>query len=239
MPNDLLLGIDIGTQGVKGMLVEPSGKIIAQAQVEHGSFSLHPDWCEQDMLTCWWENPVIVLRQLVQTPGVSPAQIKVVSVSGLYPAMGATDGGGNPLAPAILYSDNRSTAEVYEINQALGLQLSGEELTPKLVWFLRNQPELARQMRMFFDAAHYLVYRLCGEYVADTVTTGLYGAIYQSPSASWREAVCARFDIPAEILPASTHPPRSSARCTRPPPEPPVSPWAPRCSPACPTCWLP
>ncbi len=153
------------------------------------------------MLTCWWENPVIVLRQLVQTPGVSPAQIKVVSVSGLYPAMGATDGGGNPLAPAILYSDNRSTAEVYEINQALGLQLSGEELTPKLVWFLRNQPELARQMKMFFDAAHYLVYRLCGEYVADTVTTGLYGAIYQSPSASWREAVCARFDIPQEILP--------------------------------------
>src|SRR5512136_2892965 len=130
MANDLLLGIDIGTQGVKGMLVEPSGKIIAQSQVEHGSFSLHPDWCEQDMLTCWWENPVVVLRQLVQTPGVQPEQIKAVSVSGLYPAMGPADGNGNPLAPAILYSDNRSTAEVYEINQALGLQLSGEELTP-------------------------------------------------------------------------------------------------------------
>ena len=45
---------------------------------------------------------------------------------------------------------------------ALGLKLTSEELTPKLVWFLRHEPQLARQMRMFFDAPHYLVYRLCG-----------------------------------------------------------------------------
>lgn len=198
---DLLLGIDIGTQGVKGALVHSGGRIIAQHQLEHGSTYPRPDWCEQDMTRNWWVNPRIVLRNLLDSSGIRPEQIKIISVSGLYPALGPTDAHGNPIAPAILYSDNRSTAEVYEINEALGLQLSGEELTPKLVWFLRNQPELARLMKMFFDAPHYFVYKLCGEYVTDTVTTGLYGAIYQSPSASWRESVCERFGIPVGILP--------------------------------------
>jgi len=111
--------------------------------------------------------------------GITPSQIKAISVSGLYPALGPTDGAGNPLTKAVLYSDNRSVAEVEEVNQALNLQLTTEELTPKLIWFLRNEPLLASQMRMFFDAPHYLVFKLTGEYVTDTITTGLYGAIYQ------------------------------------------------------------
>ena len=201
MYNELLLGIDIGTQGVKGILADKTGMIVAQHQVEHGSIHPQPDWCEQDMIVNWWENPVIVFQTLLQSSGVHAEQIKAISVSGLYPALGPTDGAGNPLANAILYSDNRSIAEVEEVNQTLGLQLTTEELTPKLIWFLRHEPDLAARMRMFFDAPHYLVYKLTSEYVTDTITTGLYGAIYQSPTASWRENVCEQFDIPLNILP--------------------------------------
>lgn len=206
MDDHLLLGIDIGTQGVKGILVDPTGKIVAQHQIEHGSAYPRPDWCEQDMMINWWENPVFVIKELLNSSQADPKQIKVVSASGLYPALGPTDGDGNPITKAILYSDNRAVAEVAEVNEALGLQLTSEELTPKLIWFLRHEPELAAQMRMFFDAAHFLVYKLTGEYVTDTITTGLYGAIYESPSASWRENICEQFGIPVEILPA-VHPP--------------------------------
>lgn len=206
MSQELLLGLDISTQGVKGILATGRGKIVAQHQVEHGCRYPHPDWCEQDMTLNWWENPRRVVRSLLDTPGVHPEQIKAISLCGLYPAMGPTDASGEPIANAILYSDNRSTAEVYEVNQVLGLQLSGEELTPKLIWFLRHEPELARHMAMFFDAPHYFVYKLTGEYVTDTITTGLYGAVYQSPSASWRESVCTRFGIPPRLLPR-VHPP--------------------------------
>jgi xylulokinase len=206
MNDELILGIDIGTQGVKGVLAKQSGQIITQHQVEHSSYHPEPNWCEQDMTTNWWENPVIVIQSLLQSSDIHAEQIKAISASGLYPALGPTDGSGNPIAKAILYSDNRSVAEVQEVNQALSLQLTSEELTPKLIWFLRNEPQLASQMRMFFDAAHYLVYKLTGEYVTDTITTGLYGAIYQSPTASWRENVCEQFCIPLDILP-KVHPP--------------------------------
>ena len=120
MNNELLLGIDIGTQGVKGILADASGAVIAQHHVEHGCFYPQPDWCEQDMSLNWWQNPVVVIRALIGSSGISPNQIKAISISGLYPALGPTDGEGNPIARAILYSDNRSVAEVDEVNKALG-----------------------------------------------------------------------------------------------------------------------
>ena len=201
MSSELTLGIDIGTQGVKGELVTPAGVVFARAQVENSCSYPRPDWCEQDMRKNWWQNPVKVIRSLLQTPGLHAEQIKAVGISGLFPALGPTDGNGEPLADAILYSDNRSLAEVEEINAALDLQITTEELTPKLLWLLRNQPELAAKMKMFFDAPHYLVYRLCSAYVTDTILAGRYGAIYQSPTASWRTQVCERFAIPVGILP--------------------------------------
>jgi xylulokinase len=200
MTGDVLLGIDVGTQGVKGVLVLPSGRQIAQAVHEHGSSYPRADWVEHDIHD-WWLGAQVVIRELLRQAAVDPRQIKSVGVSGLYPAMGPTDARGDPLAGAILYSDNRAVAEVEEVNRVMNLRLSMEELTPKLLWFLRHRPELAAQMHMFFDAAHYLVYQLTGAYVTDTITAGLYGAIYESPLASWRPDVCQRFGIPLEILP--------------------------------------
>lgn len=206
MGEDLLLGVDVGTQGVKALLVNLSGKVVAQAFVEHSSSYPRPDWVEHDMLQNWWLDSVTVIGQALAASHARPAQIKAIGVSGIYPALGPTDANGNPLYGAILYSDNRSVAEVEEVNQAMNLRLSSEELTPKLIWFLRSEPELAEKMRMFFDAAHYLIYKLSGAYVTDTITAGLYGAIYESPTATWRPEVCERFGIPPQILP-EVHPP--------------------------------
>jgi xylulokinase len=110
------------------------------------------------------------------------------------------------LRRAILYSDNRAQKEIDELNETLGLNLTGESLTPKLLWFLCNEPELAVQMSMFFDAAHFAIFKLTGRYVIDTITAGLFGAIYDAPAARWREDICERFGIPLKVLPPSYPP---------------------------------
>ena len=206
MDQPLLLGIDVGTQGVKGALVQASGKVLTQAFVEHESHYPRPDWVEHDMQKNWWLDSISVIRQVLKDGVVHPERIKAIGVSGLYPALGPTDKDGNPLRGAILYSDNRAVVEVEEVNRRFGLLLSSEELTPKLIWYLRNESELAVQTRMFFDAAHYLIFKLTGAYVTDTITTGLYGAIFEAPTASWRPEVCDQLGIPLWMLP-SVHPP--------------------------------
>jgi xylulokinase len=199
--DDLLLGVDIGTQGVKCIAINQKGVVIASHYIEHKCNFPSLDRVEADMWQNWWLNPVMGIQKVLQSPYVKPEAIKAIGISGLYPAFGPTDEKGIPLANAILYSDNRSYQEVYEVNQKQNLQLSSEELTPKLIWFLRHEPELAKRMAMFFDSMHYLIYQLTGAYVQDTQTVGLWGAIYESPTANWREDVCAKFDIPLHILP--------------------------------------
>lgn len=198
---DLLLGIDIGTQGVKGALVNGQGKIMAEHYIEHGSIYPKPGWAEQDMLQNWWKNPATVIRALLQKDGIRAEQVKAVFPSGLHPNFGPTDDQGQPLSNAILYSDNRAIEELEEINRKQGLKLTCEELTPKLLWFMRHQPEFANRMSKFFDAVHYLVYNLTGEYITDTISVGGWGAIYHSPTASWKEDICEKFGIPLAILP--------------------------------------
>jgi|GEM_PF-698423 len=203
---DLLLGLDIGTQGVKGVLVNREGDVIASATRSNRSIIPRTDWCEQDVLTNWWVNPVKVIELLLSAPKVHASRVAAVSISGIYPVLGPADSRGMPLRPAILYSDNRALNEVFELNEKLGLDLTSESLTPKLLWFIRNEPELFNRMDMFFDSAHYAVYRLTGEYVIDTITPGLFGAIYSSPNTNWREDICEEFGIPVGKLP-SVHPP--------------------------------
>lgn len=215
MADDLLLGIDIGTQGVKGVLVNGRGKIVASANIEHRCDYPQPGWVEHDMWQNWWANPVKVIRRLLETDGVQAAQVKAVFPSGLHPNFGPADERGEPLSGAILYSDNRAVAELQEINSRLGLKLTSEELTPKLVWFIRNKPELAGRMRKCFDAVHYLVYKLTGEYVSDTISVGGWGAIYESPTMQWREDVCGLLQIPREILPP-VYPPLTIAGTVHP-----------------------
>ena len=198
---DLLLGIDIGTTGVKAIVVDVEGNQIASAYVENACIFPRPGLVEVDMWQCWWKNPIIAIKETL-SKHIDPQNIKAIGVCGLYPAFGPTDENGMPLANAILYSDSRSFNEVYEVNEKEGLQLSNEELTPKLIWFLRHEKEKSAKMAMFFDAMHYFVYKITGAYIQDTQTTGLWGAIYESPTASWRKDVCAKYDIPLSILPA-------------------------------------
>ena len=162
-------------------------KVVASATHENESSFPRQDWCEQDIRTNWWKNPARVVSSLLSTRGVSASRIAAVSTSGIYPVLGPVDSTGVPLRDAILYSDNRALKEVAEINTKYGLNLTSESLTPKLLWLIRNETDVARQMAMFFDSAHYAVYMLTGKYVIDTITPGLFGLIYSSPGACWRE----------------------------------------------------
>lgn len=204
--NEALLGIDVGTQGVKASIVTLQGNVLAHSFEPYETDYPRPGWVEHDMEKSWWQGSVTAIRKALQQCPLNPTDILAIGVCGLYPALGPTDSEGLPLSGAVLYSDSRAYAEVDEINQRYNLRLSCEELTPKLLWFLRNEPEKSRNMQMFFDAPHYLIYKLCGAYVTDTITAGLYGAIFEAPNATWREDVCKELKIPHNILP-SVHPP--------------------------------
>jgi sugar (pentulose or hexulose) kinase len=119
--DDLLLGIDVGTQGVKAALVTPSGRVMASAYKEHDSYYPRPDWVEQDMTQNWWLDPLAVIRQVTEEAGCANHIRSIGSAAFILPwgqRMGMVFH-----SLMILYSDNRSVAGVKEVNPVRNLRL--------------------------------------------------------------------------------------------------------------------
>lgn len=196
-----LLGVDIGTQAVKGTLVQSNGSVVATASARHDVLHPRPGWMEHDAEGAWWGGFAKVVTELLSVSGISASNIVAVCVSGLFPALCPADERGRPLRNAILYADSRAAAEVDRVTAITGTTLKGDEITPKLLWLQRNDPDIFRRTRMIFSVPGYVVYRLTGRYCVDPQTAFRMGGIVDESRCGWREEVCAQLGMAAETLP--------------------------------------
>jgi len=143
----LLAGLDLGSSGVKGVLVDPSRGIVASAQRAVDLFSDQPGWAEADPEQ-WWAGVCGVLHELRQ---LSPGPIGAIAVSGMVPAVVACDREGRPLRRAMLQNDARATNEIHELRAALadldlvaltGSVLSQQSVAPTALWLARHEPDV-------------------------------------------------------------------------------------------------
>jgi glycerol kinase len=142
---DALVGVDVGTTGVKALAIDTEGSIVARAEHGYPLSTPQPGWSEQDPRD-WWEATEAVLAELRARSG-APAGI---GLSGQMHGLVALDAGGEVVLPAILWNDQRTAAECKEIEETLGLDrliaLTGNRAlpgftAPKLVWMRRHEPD--------------------------------------------------------------------------------------------------
>ena len=99
----MYLGIDIGTSGVKAVLVDESGAIVAQASDSLDVSRPAPGFSEQDP-EAWWHATVNAVRGL---PAVARSGVRAVGLSGQMHGATLLDAEDRPLRPAILWNDGR------------------------------------------------------------------------------------------------------------------------------------
>ena len=110
------LGIDIGTSGTKTILMEESGKILAQATEEYPLHAPKPNWSEQDPED-WWSATCATLKQVLAKSAIDPREIKGVGYSGQMHGSVFLDGEGKVVRPCMLWNDGRTVAECEEITR--------------------------------------------------------------------------------------------------------------------------
>lgn len=201
MEKKLILGLDIGTQAIKGILVTVEGEIVGRAELERGPFHPNPGWVEMDVERDWWGAALQVVRRLLGDLRQPVEAIAGVGVSGLVPCLGLLDADGKSLRPAILYSDNRALEELEWVNQRGGLNLTAEAVVPKLVWVQRHEPEHLDRARVVLSAHNYVVYRLTGALSMDYDTAGIMGGVFDPQQKAWRFDLIERLGLPVHIWP--------------------------------------
>jgi xylulokinase len=207
---DYLLGIDIGTQGSKGVLCDIQGQVIAYAYREHGYLTPHPGWFEQDARSTWWGDFVFLTTEILIQSGIRPSQIGGIGVSSFVPSLLPIDAQGNPLRPAIIYTDRRSSEELEEIKKCLEEGgISPEDHgpywlaspIPQLMWVKKNEPQTYKKIAHILQGYSYIAYRLTGITAVDHAMKRSYAPLYDSQIDGWSKERASLLGIDPKILP--------------------------------------
>ncbi len=168
------LGIDIGTSGVKALLIDENGKALGDASAPAVEpVRPQPGWSEQNPAD-WWTATLGAIDTLKQSHGAALAAVKGIGLSGHM--HGATLLGENDavLRPCILWNDGRSAAECAEMEAALPnlRDLAGNIAmpgftAPKIAWVRKHEPEIYARIRKVLLPKAYVRLLLTGEHVED------------------------------------------------------------------------
>ena len=119
---DAVIGVDIGTQSTKAVLVGPGGAILAQASRGYAPDTPRPNWAEQ-WPDVWLGAVEQCIAAVARTAG---ADVKALCVSSLYGGSGIpVDGAMEPLHPCLIWMDRRAEAQVAWVKAHVDLQRLG------------------------------------------------------------------------------------------------------------------
>ncbi len=189
MAEKLVLGVDVGTGGVRVALVDPKGHMEATASVAVATATPRPAWAEQEPMD-WWNGLREALSQVLTK--VDAKRIVGMSVDGTSATVVACDRNGKPLRPALLWMDVRAAEEAVELTNTgdPALKYAGQNTVsaewglPKLMWLKRHEPDVYEKAEVFADSMDWLTHRLTGEW-AMSVCSATCKFFYDSNWSGW------------------------------------------------------
>lgn len=198
-----LLGIDLGTTTCRCAIFDLSGAEVAAAYCENTVSYPRPLWAEVEPES-WWRCVVQVVREALATSGVAPERIAGVGLAGLMHAPVLLDGDGRPVAPAMLWMDQRCAPQCEAMRRedpALGGLMSATLSAPKLRWLAEMQPEALARARTLVLPKDFVRYRLTGELCTDASDASGTG-LFDRQREAWDLGAARLARVPAGILPA-------------------------------------
>jgi xylulokinase len=204
-----VLGIDLGTQGVRSMIATLKGEVVAEEK-EAIEFSLQEGHCFEQDPKEWWEKTkrcLLKVLALFDSHGYSRESIRTLSVTSTSGTVIPVDSEGRPLTNAFMYNDSRAQEEAHLVNEVaqdltrrLGYRFDPSFALCKVLWMKRNLPEVFEKTFLFLHPTDYLIGHLSGVWgVSDISNTLKMG--YDLIERRWPSFISTKLGIPLEKLP--------------------------------------
>ncbi|MDE7340449.1 MAG: xylulokinase [Lachnospiraceae bacterium] len=203
-----LLGIDIGTSACKVAVFDEDGKVLAQANRPYHVYYPQSGWAEQDAEE-WWEAVCDAVRAVLSEDGVNAEQIKGIGVDGQSWSAIPVDESGNVLHNTPIWMDTRARHICERVRKEIGadeiFRVAGNDflpsyVTPKLLWFKEERPEIFRKTHKFLQSNSYLVMKLTGEMSQDY--SQCYGVhFFHMEKLAYDTALAEKLGLSPDLMP--------------------------------------
>ncbi|OUL20694.1 xylulokinase [Nostoc sp. 106C] len=199
----MLLGIDLGTGSAKALLLATDGTAIAEASSSYPVHAPHPGWAESEPGD-WWSAVGLAVKKAV---GNHADQVQAIALSGQMHGVVLTSESGEPLRPAILWADSRSstTQNIYHslddtILERLGNPITAGMAGSTLLWLREHEPTVYAQARWALQPKDWLRLRLTGE-VATEPSDASGTLLYDIVSDNWAWDAISGLNLRCDWLP--------------------------------------
>jgi len=207
---DYVIGVDIGTQSTKALLVDGNGHIVAQHSQGYKVDTPRPRWAEQ-WPQVWLAAVETCVAGCMASADVAPAQVKALCVSSLYGGSGIpVDADLAPLHPCLIWMDRRAGAQVEWVREHVDLErlqaITGNGVDSyygftKMLWLKQERPEVWAKTRYLLPPNSYVNYCLTGEVAVDHSSAGNIGGLYDQRARQWSAEMLDALGIPAAMMP--------------------------------------
>src|SRR5947209_1097603 len=207
-----LLGIDLGTSGVKAALfAAEDGAVLTDAFVDYPLYHPHPGWAEQNPAD-WWQATLTAIRTcLVQGTrhGTQASNVRGVGLSGQMHGVVLLDAEERVLRPCIIWADQRSDAQCRWMTEKVGASrlieyVSNPALTgftaPKLLWVRDNEPDIFARASTLLLPKDYIRYLLTGV-MAMEISDAAGTCLLDVKHGRWSQEVLAAIGLDPSLLP--------------------------------------
>ncbi|RYB03319.1 FGGY-family carbohydrate kinase [Lichenibacterium ramalinae] len=205
---DLVIGVDIGTQSTKAVLVGQDGSIRAQASRAYAPDTPRPNWAEQ-WPDVWLDAVEACLAEVARAGGAG--DVKAVCVSSLYGGSGIpVDADMRPLHPCLIWMDRRAEDQVRWVRDHVDMgrlaAITGNGVDSyygytKVLWLRDNRPDLWERTALFLPPNAYVIQRLTGAVAVDHSSAGNIGGFYDATRRAWSREMLDAMGVPARMMP--------------------------------------
>jgi len=165
----MYLGLDLGTSGLKGLLIDADQTVLAEAQAPLSVQRPAEGWSEQRPAD-WITAAEAVMDQLAR---YDLSGVRGIGLSGHMHGATLLDASDEVLRSCILWNDTRSAEEAAELDgDPMFRRISGNIVfpgftAPKLVWVRRYEPAVWDRVAKVLFPKDYLRLWLTGDHAAE------------------------------------------------------------------------
>lgn len=209
---DCFLGIDIGTTGVKAIVLDQNGKTISSAIQELEVITPNIGWAEQ-RAEDWWDATLIAVKKALGVSQNLNKSVRAIGLSGQMLGLVVLDKELKILVNPIIWLDQRAEKEVTFIKNKINFEdllqntanipITGY-LAPKILWIKKNMPDIYKKIYKIIFPKDYIRFLLTKELATEVSDLG-GSYLYDIKKRCFSDKMFDLLDIPKDIFPKNIY----------------------------------
>lgn len=211
----VLIGVDIGTQGVKAAAFDENGGCLAEAFRKSDLCKPEPGAVEEDPEFQVSSAAAVIAECAVKA---GPGAVKGIAIDGQMAGLIGVGEDGRNVTPYDSWLDTRCAPYIVQMQKEAGPEVTAKSggppsfnHGPKILWWKHERPAVYARIRSFVQPGGYAAMRLCGLDGSHAFLDTSYlhfSCFADTKYSAWDEGLCRRFGVDTAVLPAIVPPSR-------------------------------